>query len=80
MPLLSWETFSEKTVSATTPDTLSAGASPGLLTPIDESYQPNDSLLSYLSPNNMQQQAMRLLSLTRPYVSEPDESTIMPTL
>lgn len=70
MPPVSWESFSNINASATTPNSLSAGHSPGLLTPIDSLHQPYDPL----QPNPFPPQVMRLPSLPRPHMSEPDVS------
>lgn len=70
MPPVSWESFSNMNASATTPNSLSAGISPGLLTPIDSLHQPYDPL----QPNPFPPQVMRLPSLPRPHMSEPDVS------
>lgn len=68
VPPVSWGSFSNMNASATTPNSLSAGVSPGLLTPIDSFYQPYNPL----QPNLFPPQIMRLPSLPRPHMSEPD--------
>ena len=62
MPPASWEGFSNKTTSTTTPGGTNAHASPGLLTPIDSSdprYQSYDHLRQDLTFPHIQQHIMR---------------------
>ena len=70
MPPVSRESFSNTNISAPTPDSPSAGASPGLLTPVDLYYQPYDPL----QPNSFPYQIMRPPSLAHQQMSEPDMS------
>ena len=74
MAQIPWESFSNNNTSTTTPDSPGAGASPGLLTPMDSQYQPFDSLRQNIFPPHMQQQAMRPLSSNRPQTNELDMS------
>ena len=72
IPPVSWESFSNKNTSTTTPDSPIAGASTGLLTPMDSQYQPYDPLRQNLFFPQMQQQTMQPPSLNRQNTSESD--------
>lgn len=73
-PPISWESFSNKNTSTATPESPSAGASSGLLTPMDSQYQPYDPLRQDLIFPHMQQQNMRPPSLNRQHTSQSDVS------
>ena len=79
MPPISWERFSNHTSSTTTPDSLSADASPVVLTPMDSFYQPYDPLQRNPFFPHMQQQILQTPSLiysrtSEPYVSMEDHA------
>ena len=72
IPPLSWESFSNKNTSTTSTGSPSAGASPGLLTPMDSQYQAYDPLRPDLFFSHMQQQIMRPGSSNLPNTCEID--------
>lgn len=74
IPPISWESFSNRNTSTRTPGSPSAGASNGLLTPMDSQYQPNNPLRQNLFFPHMQQQIMRPPSSNHQRASESDVS------
>ena len=72
IPPLSWDNFSNNSITTTTAGSPSASTSPGLLTPLETQYQSFDPLRQNFYFTYPQQQGVPQPNLTRQHTSESD--------